>query len=140
MSSDKGPPSGKEKPSGKFKGMLSGKLLSWAWLIGIALSFLALVVQQVFFPGAILSLSLMHIHHWMYSLPIVIFFVILKFWKYDNNFWVNLLIGFFVGLVGSEFYWILIYGFPTGYLQILYWILIYGKDYNLLILILVLLS
>lgn len=139
MSSSEGEPSAKETGSGRFRVRLSGKLSSWAWLIGISLSFVALVVQQVFFPGAILSLSLTHVHHWMYSLPVVVFFVILKFWKPDN-FWINFLLGFFIGLVGSEFYWILIYGFPTGLLQILYWILIIGKDYNLLMLLLVYLS
>ncbi|WXG42181.1 MAG: hypothetical protein WED07_15690 [Candidatus Freyarchaeum deiterrae] len=125
--SEKGKPSGKEKPSSK--GRLSGKLLSWAWIIGIALSFVALTIQQLFFPGAILSTSLGHIHHYMYSLPIVVVLVILKLWKYDN-FWVNLLLGFFIGLVASEFYWILVYGFPSGFLQIFYWILITGSDYT----------
>ncbi len=124
--------------SGKFGGEL-GKFLSWAWLLGIALSFIVLMVQHTFFPGAILSLSLTHIHHWMYSLPIVVLLVVLKFWK-PNNFWIDFTLGFFVGLVISEFYWIILYGFPRGLLQIFYWILITGKDYNLLMLIMVYLS
>jgi hypothetical protein len=139
MSSNIGTPSSKETPSGKKKssgkGRLSGKLLSWAWLIGIALSVVALSVQQVLFPGVILSTSVGHIHHWMYSMPIVIVLVILKLWKYDN-FWVNLLLGFFIGLIASEFYWILVYGFPAVYEQIFYWILITGSDYTQLFLLL----
>lgn len=105
--------------------MFSGKALSWAWLIGVAASFLLLLVHHYFFPGAIISYSFTHIHHWMYSLPIVVILVILKAWRYDN-FAVNFLLGFFVGLVVSEYYWILIYGFPKGFVQIFYWILLYG--------------
>jgi hypothetical protein len=126
-SPEKGKPSGKETPSAK--GRLSGKLLSWAWIIGVAISFVALIIQQLFFPTAVLSIALTHIHHWMYSLPIVVILVILKLWRYDN-FWVNLLLGFFLGLVMSEFYWILAYGFPSGFLQIFYWILITGSDWT----------
>ncbi|MEX2751360.1 MAG: hypothetical protein Q6366_005685 [Candidatus Freyarchaeota archaeon] len=124
--------------SGRFGGG-RGRFLSWAWLLGIALSFVVLVVQHTLFPGAILELSLTHIHHWMYSLPIVVLLVVLKFWK-PNNFWIDFMLGFFVGLVVSEFYWILLYGFPKGLLQILYWILITGEDYNLLMLIMAYLS